>query len=611
MAQHKQLTPLDTPARTLPVRCNTISGESFTSYMERLAAAYEAPIATLLSATGLVTARGLPTIPGWGVVMSGDQIEEFCRATRLSADDVSKLLLSSYSGTFGDLSDVDPSVPSSVRRAAVREWMKINRSGFCPQCLAQEPRGWLLRWKLPWSFACVAHRALLRNHCQGCSRPSGMGRGDMTATPAYLGQVVSSGCCRNVRLAGECDRGSKSAPCGAPLWTQGFATLPEQGRALRAQAAIDQQVDAAQSLANVADAECQLTQQAIRGFAEETRSLAALMLLCAEPELFCQESPELQGAVTAHLDQRDRLAKDRSERGMSGPRRRAYTRSGIDPALAAAVLTPAVEIVRLAEHGAMVDALIPLARSARMHSSSHNRQLGRDFGFSVRLTQVFRDATAATGSFGRVSHKYPSVQAADPGGSFGPRHVPQLMPEAVFAEHFQQMLPGVLPLSGRRFCAMAAVKTFGLTWADAAAHLELPEQAARFSTKAVPLINSQGLERRFLDAVAAWVQVLQAQSTPIDFQKRRLKLRHLDDLPPRMWGRVCREAEIRKGERGRRSRYAAAWLWAELTQGDWRLSPAMHALDDVGNAHDIYGRLIKKQLAQALGPLRLAGQALL
>lgn len=133
--------------------------------------------------------------------------------------------------------------------------------------------------------------------------------------------------------------------------------------------------------------------------------------------------------------------------------------------------------------------------------------------------------------------------------------------------------------------------------------LDLPPEAAGYSKKAVPLINGQGLERRFLNEVAAWLDDLRRGTPVVDYSRRRRLLRSLDDVPPRMWSATCSEAGILKGEKGRRSRYAAAWLWAELTQGDWRLSPAMQILVDEPNAREIYQRQVNR-MAGALQILK-------
>lgn len=625
MAQSPTLFPLSGPARTLPMRCHPELGESFNSYMERLADLYKAPLSLLVSKIGLVRTHSSTSIPAWGVAMTDSQLQNFCRATRIDEGDARALLLTSFNGTFANFLGIDPSIPSAVQQAALREWIIFNGSHFCPLCLSEAPRKWLLRWKLNWSFACVKHHSLLRDSCSDCGRPSGRGRGDLTTTPAYLGKVFQNGCCRNIRLTGSGGRGMGSTPCGAELWTQDTMPLPSVSRVLSAQARVDQYVDCAipidQSFIPLFEhserrvtakaEEKQFSQPAIRLFAQETRSLAALLLYCAKPTDFCIESPEMQHAVNAHLDERVQILQGQAACGRSAPRRRVYSRSTISTALAAAVLTPAVEILMAKDHKTLVETLIPLAIAAREHGNIHNRQLARDFHFTTRLSDAFREATAATGSFGRTSSHYPSIKVAHRTKTFGPQHVPQLMPEALYQKDFSWMLPHVLSQTGRRFCAMAAAKSFGLSWADSAAILELPSQAVSYTKKAIPLLNALNHQRAFLDAISVWLEHLRLSDDPVDYQARRTRLREFSDVPAPLWELTCEKAGIQTGQPGRRSRYASAWLWADLTQGDWRLAPAMYALRDTPNAREIYTRMIRFEIPHALDVLRKAGQSLL
>ena len=94
MAKHLQLTALSGPVRSLPSRLLPGVEESFNSYMERLSASYDAPLARLITAAGLVRRTGSKTLPGWGVQMSDDHVESFCAATRLDPSAAKSLLLS-------------------------------------------------------------------------------------------------------------------------------------------------------------------------------------------------------------------------------------------------------------------------------------------------------------------------------------------------------------------------------------------------------------------------------------------------------------------------------------------------------------------------------------
>jgi hypothetical protein len=48
-------------------------------------------------------------------------------------------------------------------------WLHRSRARWCPKCLRSGSSScWLLRWKLPWSFACVDHAVYMVTECQSC-----------------------------------------------------------------------------------------------------------------------------------------------------------------------------------------------------------------------------------------------------------------------------------------------------------------------------------------------------------------------------------------------------------------------------------------------------------
>jgi hypothetical protein len=48
----------------------------------------------------------------------------------------------------------------------------VRRDGsrYCPQCLAARNGRWMLTWRLPWSFACTTHGAVLADDCPACGQ---------------------------------------------------------------------------------------------------------------------------------------------------------------------------------------------------------------------------------------------------------------------------------------------------------------------------------------------------------------------------------------------------------------------------------------------------------
>src|SRR5438309_479081 len=57
------------------------------------------------------------------------------------------------------------------RRRAPARVARQTGSRFCPACLRDTDGRWLLRWRLPWAFACPVHAHLLVDVCPGCGKP--------------------------------------------------------------------------------------------------------------------------------------------------------------------------------------------------------------------------------------------------------------------------------------------------------------------------------------------------------------------------------------------------------------------------------------------------------
>lgn len=55
------------------------------------------------------------------------------------------------------------------------------------------------------------------------------------------------------------------------------------------------------------------------------------------------------------------------------------------------------------------------------------------------------------------------------------------------------------------------------------------------------------------------------------------------------------DASVPLGKRGGKSRYAAAWLWSLLTEGDYRCSPGFREKDGE-TERELYRRFVKQDL---------------
>ena len=104
---------------------------------------------------------------------------------------------------------------------------------------------------------------------------------------------------------------------------------------------------------------------------------------------------------------------------------------------------------------------------------------------------------------------------------------------------------------------------------------------------------------------------LSQQSRKVNYAAARRALAHLQDIPPEDWKRVCEAAGLGVGKQGGRSRYCAAWLWAELTGGDWHLAPALLTQADQEIQREVYRTMQKTLFPQFAPHLRRLGRRLL
>lgn len=154
------------PARTLPLRVPVAAGESMDSWLEALARRNQVTVSRLVAALGW----RVPGNPGGLVAgIPGTVLRRIEHQAGLPA------------GRLGD-AVLDRYLPlGPVRRGGSR---------YCPSCLAEQDSRWLLAWRLPWIFACLTHRVLLRDTCPACGQEPRTCTG--TAAPSPAGTCTSS-----------------------------------------------------------------------------------------------------------------------------------------------------------------------------------------------------------------------------------------------------------------------------------------------------------------------------------------------------------------------------------------------------------------------------------
>ncbi|SCL17751.1 TniQ family protein [Micromonospora inyonensis] len=136
-------------ARTLPLRVGLGTGEALDSWLFRLAHRNGLPFLWLAPTLGF-----------------GDRLRVW-RNYALSWKLPPSLLRRVEAQT---------GLPHAALDAAVLDqfdalgWKPIPGSRFCPACLHESDGQWLIRWQLPYTFACLAHRCLLAVLCPHCQR---------------------------------------------------------------------------------------------------------------------------------------------------------------------------------------------------------------------------------------------------------------------------------------------------------------------------------------------------------------------------------------------------------------------------------------------------------
>ncbi len=227
------------------MRTPPLSGESFASYADRLAHDTNAPLLALLRATGLIDEEHEKAIgPGYSIVLAPERLALLASALELPEERVARLFLGNYHGVAVDFTGLDPDDRKSISKVALREWAYFSGSHVCPGCLADSGGAWQLKWKLPWSFACVRHKVLLADTCPQCERRIGMARQDGSSRPRFVSRIPQPGYCANAQPPGIAAIGRAAIPCGQPLTEITAESLSRHPRLLVAQDALDRALEA-------------------------------------------------------------------------------------------------------------------------------------------------------------------------------------------------------------------------------------------------------------------------------------------------------------------------------------------------------------------------------
>ena len=531
--------------RTLPLTLHPSRelGESFAGYLDRLAAFLDVPLLTLLYRTGLIEEDHFSSLPvGYGVSLQPGAVRNFAKATRMPESWVRDLLLVRYAGICWDATFLDASSPDSFRTAALSSWVYFVGSHACPKCLRDSDGVWRLSWKLPWSFLCTEHYALLADICPACCRRIGAGRRDGRSAAAFPSRVPDPVACRNALPKGAALPGRSSEPCGYDLRT--IETPEITSPSLHeAQQHINAVLSGTRALTAGKEV---LTFEYFR----DLRSLCALLLSIGNPEDLGDVPDSVRLAFARHVQDRSELQEHRKELVAVGRdwrttvRMRPYTGPPQSSALMAAVCSSAMPMLFAESTEALAKAIEPLVERMR-ETFRPNQVLQRlvYFGFSSRLNaavdQCWNHHRKATARLGMGPGR-----RRDGNGSLSlltPDHMPQLFWEEEFEKDLAGLLPGISSVSARKICSMWLVRaTTDCTWKEAATMLGIPPERGRgMANKVVSLLNANGTLKQFDLRLRDCARLISLSDDLIDYGSRRRCLADFVPISSAASGKRC------------------------------------------------------------------------
>ncbi len=593
---HERTLRANVPMRQLVRRLSPETLEPWPSYIDRLADFWKVPLSVMLSRLGLVESDGKKSFPAYGVFLTEAQATGCALVAGLARDEIDSMLLARLAPQFMPDLAKDGLDSKVVSETARQGWVYFNGTHLCPACLRERSGAWSLLWKLPWSFACVKHQVILVDRCPDCGRRPRAGYQDNRLSPPFYGKIPRPLLCNNVLPTGIARHGQASAGCCCDL--SRLAALPADAEVLEAQAFLDAEL---QSAIGGRSAEG-------KQFFDEMRSICALALYCAEAEDFPLLSASAAPALREHAAHRDAAQGHRSDMidGRMGPRLRAFIGVPRNARLMAAICQIALPVVRATNEAEVFERVLPLADRLRQRSPKFCWAALEYFRFSDRLRRSLAKCLSERGTFDRRVGAL-SEASAKAQHTYLPSNVPQLLPLQIYLDHFEHIFPRIRDDVARKVCSMAAVKLLGYTWAEAGRFLGLPESADRQANHVVTQLNRDGTYVQFAEALHKWAGSIDRS---FDFEQLRSAFVDFTDYEYDSWCALCVRAGVGPGKKGGRSKYAAAWIWANITGGDWALAPAFSGVVKP-NQREVYRVLSKTVFLPMRKLLSEAGEKML
>lgn len=185
--------------KTIAVAPPPKDDETLTSWVNRIAAANLMPLSWVLKAAGWTSSNHHTDTPtGYGIVLTPDQTRGLSRVTGVPSDRITAMVPTTWIGSLARGTDPrEHDISQDARRFALHNWIYTTGSHYCPQCLDQSDGAWQLKWKSPFTFACLTHHTLLSSHCSACGHRADYGRLDGSSRPAFPKTIPQPGHCHN------------------------------------------------------------------------------------------------------------------------------------------------------------------------------------------------------------------------------------------------------------------------------------------------------------------------------------------------------------------------------------------------------------------------------
>ncbi|MFD9813159.1 TniQ family protein [Streptomyces sp. NPDC059080] len=512
--------------RTLPIRLEPLPGEPLDSWLEALAHRSMVDVREILVALGLHH-RHRGAIPDHTLFLRPEEAEQAATASGVPVNRLHTMTLRQYD---------QHAVLLHIERRSVIRMQLWGRSGsrYCPECLIERDGRWLLRWRLPWTFACTRHRLLLAHECPACGHRPRHGR---------------------ITLY----RDVPPSQCSTPLQRSGPFCRTDLTRTPAVQVAEDNPVLAAQEwinglLAKVENSETGQPEPELRDTFEGLRALAAWTLRRAASGDFHSYGEHIEQAAREHQGD-----------GQFAPN---------SAAVAAGSLTRATELLRhpLSEHSVAVvrelldrdDKAIELMPPVEVHKRwrRHSPDLQR---------MIWRAMDTKLSTVERLRYRSCSPHAGPPRGDAviaeRSRHIPQFL--------WRSWTVRLLPEAGRRSIRFRSALSVALL---------LPGWSLRRFDPLIKMLHDQEypdvhytlakLTRSHpaaLPVLCSLADYLDEGLCPIDYERRRTTV-GTDLLPTETWLRICTDTDTPPGGEAR-ALLMRRYLYQRVTGNHHRQAP--------------------------------------